>query len=358
MASRSSSLPTSGRGVLAAPGVRPALAVLLGVGWVVLFVLTPSVGYVGDFYPLIHAARLVAEGRDPYTDAAVRELVQLWPSPYARSGFAYPLPLAYLLLPLTLVPLPVAVTLWLGAGVACVVYLMRRGGRDRMLLPLLSVPLLDALAARQMSLLWLGLIVVMVHSLNAKRWPWVVGLSIALLPIKPQIGLLFAIYGLVYGWQHQRRAVVWAVGWGLLIWGGTLLLRPDWPVAWISMLSRYRDANPAPSLLPWSLALVLVTWHLRWPSRLAALQVALFPLNAVYTLAPLVIVWLELAERPGATRRVALAMALGFLYLPLRAQGSAALVWLLMGVPLIVVAYLDRRAHRANVARYAMLRSH
>ena len=258
--------------------------------WLRLFIAIPAVTIAGDFFPIYHAAGLLLHGRSSYSLEAVRELQQLWPTPHAATDYSYPLPLAMLLVPIGVLPLLAAVIIWLVASTpsAFAVVRLRPDWLDAALLALLFMPFFDALRARQVSLLFFGLIVLLLLGMRAHR-SWLVGTMIALLPIKPQIGLLFALYSLIWAWREDRRALVWALGLGVLVWGGSLALQPTWPYDWIAGLSRYTAVNQSITLLPWSLVLLLVTWHMPWPARIAAAQVALFPLVGVYTLLPLLL---------------------------------------------------------------------
>jgi hypothetical protein len=312
---------------------------LLVSAWIGLFLAIPSITIAGDFYTVYHGARTLLAGNSPYSDAALRELQQLWPSPHSASGFPYPLPLAMVVAPLALLPVSAATIVWLliGCVLAFSVVRLRADWPNAPLLPLLWMPLFDAVWSRQVTLVWFGLVVVLLLALRS-RHAWVAGLCIALLPIKPQVGLLFALYGLVRGWNENRRVVGWAVAFGVLVWGGSLLIQPTWIADWLAVLPRYETVNNRASLFPWSLVLVAVTWHLPWPSRLAAAQVALFPLNAVYTPLPLLLVGMSMGNRLAL-----ICMAVSWLYLPFRDTGSAPLVYLTMIVPIMVGAYLDRR---------------
>ncbi len=325
--------------------VRRVVVGLLVIAWIGLFLAIPSITIAGDFYSVYHGARTVLAGHNPYSDAAVRELQQLWPSPHAASGFPYPLPIAMAVAPLALLPVSIATVLWLliGCALAFSVVRLRPDWPDAPLLPLLWMPLFDAVWSRQVTLVWFGLVVLLLLALRSRR-AWVAGLCIALLPAKPQVGLLFALYGLVRGWNEQRRVLGWALAFGVLVWGGSLLIQPTWIADWLAVLPRYETINNRVSLFPWSLILVVMTWHLPWPSRLAAAQVALFPLNAVYTPLPLLLVGMSMGNRLAL-----ICMAVSWLYLPFRGTGSALIVYLTMIVPILIGAYLDRRQKNASI---------
>jgi hypothetical protein len=306
---------------------------LLVGAWVVLLVIRQPPALASDFYPGYFWGQKLIAGQDVYSTATTQELAQHWLSPYV-AGFAYPLPLAMLFVPLALLPLPLAMCVWtiFGAVGSFAALGLRSDWRKLIMLPLVFAPLYISILVEQTTLIWFALIVIFVFALR-RRSSWLVGLSIVLLPIKPQVGLFFALAGLVWAWKNDRRSLYWVGLWGLLIWGTSFVLMPTWPLKWIEQLKLYRTANPAPSLLPWSLILILLTWRMSWPARLAAAQVAIFPLNSMYTPLPLLLVWMEIG---GPLALIGAGISLVWLAFP--STQSAAVVWALTGVPLIICA--------------------
>ena len=311
-------------------GITLCLCVL---AWVALLIVQqpPEIG--GDFYPIYFGALKLLAGQDPYTAEASREMASQWLTPYA-AGFPYPLPMALICAPLVLIPLPVSMWLWtiFGTCGSFAALGLRPEWRKQLLLPLFFAPLYISILVKQGTLVWFALIVVLLFAMR-RRSSWLIGLSVALLPIKPQVGLFFAFAALIWSWQNDRRALYWAALWSILIWGASFALLPSWPLGWLEELKLYQAVNPAPSLLPWSLLLVLVTWKMSWPARLAALQIAVFPLNSLYTLLPLLLVWLEIGG-PLAL----LGASVSMLWLAFPFERSAAVLWALTGVPLIFCA--------------------
>lgn len=317
---------------------------LLIIAWVVLLVVQQPPEIAGDFFPIYFGAQKLLAGQDPYSAEASREMARQWQTPYA-AGFPYPLPMALICAPLVLLPLPLAMWLWTAAGAAgsFAALGLHTHWRKLIFIPLVFAPLYISILVKQGTLVWFALVVLMLFALR-RRSAWLVGLCIALLPIKPQVGLFFALAGAIWAWQNDRRALGWAGLWSLLTWGVSFVLIPTWPLAWLEELNLYRAVNPAPTLLPWSLALVLVTWRMSWPSRVAALQIALFPLNSLYTLLPLLLAWLEIGG-PLAIAGAGVSM----LWLVLPFDRSAAALWALTGVPLLVcVAWRLRQTLRSQ----------
>lgn len=270
------------------------LVLVAGAGlWIAAFFLRqPADGMGTDFYPIYRAGRALLAGENPYGAAVTAELARTWHVPYAAAGFAYPLPAVVGVWPIVLLPLPLAVLVWVLAGLAGAVAAigLRRDWRGLLLLPLCFMPLHGAVIMKQATLIWFALIVLLIFAMR-RRWSWVVGLCIVLLPAKPQVGVLFALAGLVWAWRNDRRTLAWAAGWGALVWGGSFLLLPTWVSDWVASVVRYNGIVYSPSLLPWSLVLLAVTWRLPWYARLAAAQVALFPVIDVYSALPLLLTW-------------------------------------------------------------------
>lgn len=248
-----------------------------------------------DFYPVWYGARLALAGENPYGEAALAHLREVWRVPFVEGGLAYPLPALLAAVPFALLPLTLAVPIWLLLGMATTAAAgaLREGWRVHALTILLYFPLFRAAHMKQATLIYIGLAVVLVLALRARLLP-LAGLCIALLPAKPQNGLLFAVAALVWAWREDRRLFGWAAAWSLPLWLGSLLVMPDWPQAWLAAIARYRLVVEPVSLLPWGLALVAASWRLPWHAVVAAAQVALFPLSDLYGALPLLLGWIAI----------------------------------------------------------------
>ncbi len=320
---------------------------LVLVAWIVSLIVRNPPEIAGDFYPIYFGTKTMLAGQDPYSAEASRELARQWTTPFS-AGFPYPLPMALICIPLVLIPLSISMWLWTIAGTIGSFAAIKLSPDWRKHLPLVLVfaPLYESILVKQATLVWFALIVLF---LFAMRWrkSWLVGLCIALLPIKPQVSLFFALAGIVWAWKNDRRSLLWAAIWGIPLWVGSFVVMPTWPLSWREELNLYTTVNQAPILLPWSLALVAVTWRMGWPARLAAAQVAFFPLNSIYTVLPLLLIWLEI----GGPLAV-IGAALSILWLPLQTMRSAGVLWALTGVPVIICgAWRLRQAlRRAKVS--------
>ena len=238
---------------------------------IAVFALTPPLP--NDFYWVWFGARLFSQGVDPYSPEAQRALVETWPTAWAHSGVGYPLPVFLLALPLSLL------ALWL--------------------------PLASAAQLKQPTLIWMGLALLL---LAAWRWRWaaVAGLCMALLPLKPQVGLLFGPVAWLLALRNWPLAARWGLIWGICVYGGSLLVAPGWVGGWLAALRIYAAAVDGTWLFPLGLGLVLVSYRMPWYGLVASLQVALFPLSGGYGLMPLILGWLWL-RHPAVWLGVALS---------------------------------------------------
>ncbi|NTV65800.1 MAG: DUF2029 domain-containing protein, partial [Oscillochloris sp.] len=194
--------------------VRYGLLISLPALWFIYLIAQSPRGV--DFFPLYFAAQRVLAGHSPYGAAATDALQQQWQAPFAHAGVAYPLPLILLIIPFSLLAFPLAAWLWtlLGAALTylCVgiprpdaaAWFVRHEQQWMLvLLPLAFMPFHRSVVVSQATLVWFGLAVVMLWAIS-RRQPWLVAGCIVLLALKPQNGLLVALYGAV--WLFRTRA--------------------------------------------------------------------------------------------------------------------------------------------------------
>lgn len=208
-------------------------------------------GNYSDLYPRWLGAReLLLRGRNPYSDAVTAE-IQL--GFYGRvlspggsikdiQAFAYPVLVVPLLAPFVSLPFSIAahlvvaimvvglvVGLWIWAGA------VRPGGRrtwraGAALLPLMSVPIIEAVLYQQLTLLSLALLAVAGGLLSQGRL-FGVGLALALLSFKPHVAVLPMLGVLLWaaGAPRSRAPLLWTfcIGVGVLL-GISELLLPGW----------------------------------------------------------------------------------------------------------------------------------
>ena len=307
-----------------------ALMVIVPALWlVILYAQSPR---APDFFPLHFAARQVLGGESPYGPQASELLAQSWDAPFAAAGVAYPLPLILLVTPLAPLPFAVAAVCWvvLGAALSAGVTALPepRGSPLILLLPLCFLPLQRSLQMGQATLIWFGLAVLLLRSVRrGDAWLWAV--CIVLLALKPQNGLIFALYGVYMAWRERREVLLIAAALGAALVGLAFVAQPGWLIAWRDQVMVYQTIVRPPTLLPWGLALLLACWRSGTWARLAILQVILFPLSDLYSGAPLLIAWSAFPPP------VALAGAgVSWLWLFLGLPNSLLSFWLTLIAPL------------------------
>jgi hypothetical protein len=265
--------------------------------WLLLSTHSQSSEYaIGDFYPVYVAGRAFLNGIDPYSDQIIQELSHTWNAPYASAGFAYPLPIIVLILPILVLPYIPSMICWMLFGLVSsfAAIDLQKHWRPLIALPFCFLPLYNATVAAQATLIWFGLAVLLLLGIKYEK-VWLIGICIALLPIKPQTGIIFALVGIWWVWRKQAwSALIWAGITGSLIWGGSFLLQPSWLQDWLMSLKRYDEVVYTEQFWLWGLILLVTTWHLPWYARLSVLQVLLFPITSLYSFAPLLLVWVAL----------------------------------------------------------------
>jgi Glycosyltransferase family 87 len=264
--------------------------VLIPSLWLAVLLTQQDIGI--DFYPLYFAAHHIWDGLSPYGAQATNDLVQVWHTPFASAGIAYPLPLLELVIPFTVLPFAGAAALWTLLGTIGVLGSVRLTGQSRsaILLPFLFIPVFRSISLGQATLVWFALDVLCVFAIRQRR-SWLIGCACALLLLKPQNGGLFAVAGIVWGVFKDRRVLIW---FGLMLSclsGFAWFLTPDWFPAWMEQVRIYNTIVQPQTILPWGLVLVLVASRQPWWSWVAACQVVLFPLSDFYSTLPLLLCW-------------------------------------------------------------------
>jgi hypothetical protein len=313
--------------------------------WIVLVATTRDLGT--DFFPLYFAAQRIMAGLSAYGTEATAALARQWQAPFATAGIAYPLPFIVLLLPLGLLPFALAAGLWTLAGVAGVAASLRLADswRALILLPFLFLPVHRSVVLGQATLLWFGLAVLLVLGIRY-RWHWAVGVAAALLLLKPQNGLLFAVAGLIWAVRSERRALIWFVGVEGLLAIAAALLEPGWLAAWMAQVQSYNAIVHPPSLLPWGLALALVAWRQPWWSSVAACQVVFFPLSDLYSALPLLLCWIAIGG-PAALLGAGVSWIWSLAGLP----NSVPVLWAVIICPLMLAMLWRSWGARAPIDR-------
>lgn len=329
-----------------------SLLITLPSLWV-LYLFTDK-PHANDFYPLYFAAQRVIAGQTPYGPEATMALGQYWDNPdqqYLQTGIAYPLPLILLVAPLTLLTSQVATWLWTAVGFVltyiCVVNLQRTKSSPQspvfypslnLLLPFTFYPFYRGADLHQATLLWCGLGALLLLGMQRKH-TLCVTICVVLLTLKPQAGLLLALYGLYWLWKHDKRGFIYYVPiLGGTLLGVSLLLQPDWIGAWIQQLAIYRTVVQPPSLLPVGIVAFVVFWRYDLWVKVVLAQVILFPLSDVYSTLPLLLVWSAFPP-PLAL----LGTGISWLWALVPAPTPAYVVWFIIVMPLLLAALWQTR---------------
>jgi hypothetical protein len=339
----------------------------------VLYAAYSSIYTEPDIIVQWRGARFWLSGIDPYGPQATFLLTGSYSS--TASGVAYPFPVILLMIPLALLPLPWAATIWtlisLLTVLALPIVLLERPSIWAFVLSLLYFPFLASLEEAQWGPVLLAFALVSLHYYRTGRQQWS-GFVLPLALLKPQVGiaLFLAVAAFVLLRGVDRR---WWYGIALgfaIWWGASLLIAPDWPLGWLGQIQRYSDENQNAilALLPLGavvLALAALVAALAWRRRDAevvlgaVLLIGLLALptrsvyNQVLFLLPLVML---AGRRPRAVAAAILLSwgifallflgvdALGALALALYAPPAVVLVLALYPMPWRLIV-LDRPAN-------------
>ena len=222
---------------------------------------------VSDFEQVWFAARELLAGNTPYGAIGPGRPFD-WPWP-----FIYPLTTAVSVLPLALIPAPIARTLFLGLSVG----LLALAFRDRPLLPVLvGAPFVSALWNAQWSIILTA----------AMLLPWLGWLA----AVKPTLGVALLVQA------RGRRQVEIVIAGGLALVLISLALRPGWPGEWLATLRDGPRFTP-PILRPGGLLLLAAALRWKEPEGRLMLALAVTPQTAMwYEALPLFLVPRSLAE--------------------------------------------------------------
>ena len=291
-----------------------------------------------DFYPLYYGAKAWLHGGNAYVLDAVAPARDHGYSLF-EVGNTYPLPAVLLVLPLSLLPAKLAAIVWLGALTAGLLLALRLAGLPSWLL--LTLPVLDGLRLEQYTILVLALQLVALWAYRTGRHWWLAWCC-ALILTKPNQGLVFVLAMLLLA-RHWRQQLVA----GTLLWGGTLLLDPNWLSEWWPSLARYQALTDQPVF--WWLALFAIPLLLvrDYIGGAIVLQFVLLPFPILSTYAASAVPLSVLDDR-----RSKWLVPLSFLWVvPALLIGQAWATALTLILPVVVLAALRRREQTAACPR-------
>jgi len=305
-----------------------------------------------DFRCFYTAARMVASAEDPY-DAGAWNAAMGGPAPDRRGivqpppcpgRFAYPLWTALLLLPLGLLPAAWSAAIWVtlllgGALVGAmltwrVVAPSHASPLGFLALVAASEPFGLTLANAQLGGLLFGLCGLVVW-LGGRRRPSA-GIALGLLAIKPHITFVTLAATWVWMSRRLRTATLTAGALLLALFLFTTLLRPAWPLEWLSELSA-----PERSAIAYNHA---TSWHL-------AEMLGLPAWAAVLVVGPLVAALGRHAIRPDAPliHVVAASLVCGLVIAPYAGSYDQLLLAVAWGCSLAVARSTNGAMRRALV---------
>jgi hypothetical protein len=200
-----------------------------------------------DFFTFWLGGKLLSKGLDPYNSKiwlAGHDLYQATWRP--NLTYIYPLPLTIFFVPLSLLELDQAYTLWFFLSIWAVilsVFLMLRMMNSprvyHLAMPLLAGaflfrPTIVTLRNGQLGAVLLLVLTLAVYLLQKEHW-LSGGLVVALLILKPQLGApLLVLLLLVLLYQRRWQVPIGMGITGIILLLAGLLIRLDWPIAFLS----------------------------------------------------------------------------------------------------------------------------
>ena len=248
-----------------------------------------------DIFTLRVAAESILKDVSPYSQELSDYLMSVWePAINLRAPpiVAYPLPAIFFFVPLALLPLSIFSAAWfclLIVALSYSIWVTRRHLGD-VLLPLAFYPFIWALYLKTSSVMWFSVLFFVLFAPSI-RAPWLRGLALAFLPLKPQMGLLFLPIAVYKAYKQKSSTLVWAVAWGISLLGTSFLLIPDWMAQWYGVVQIYLNEVPKTTVLIPCLILALFCIGLPITSIIAIISLGVFPVNDVYCTMLILLFW-------------------------------------------------------------------
>jgi hypothetical protein len=306
-----------------------------------------------DYYPVVEiCAGEVLSGRSPYTEKVSQLIVATWDiiikkHVHVAPVCAYPLPFYILVAPFALLPIGMGVPLWFALILLFpgIFWMLNPNERPKMLLPVVYYPILHGALIKNSTVVWAILIAVLLLALR-NRCLALVGAISAILPAKPQVGLLISSFtGTAAAVGSAGGRIALAVSF-ILFWGVPFIFFPDWPLDWLAAVQQYSSNAtviwfmPFELLVPVLVVSTLVFSRISFVATAAIWTLTIFPVNDLYCAIPLVFAWNSLPLRyaiPGA----GLSWLIPLIYeYPNNLEG----MWIFLLLPLLLagVAYRYR----------------
>lgn len=278
-----------------------------------------------DYQPPLWALQIELSGGSAYGPEMAERFRVDYDEPFASGGFAYPLPVMWLALPIVALPDAAVGPVWfvLSVGSVLVGLLLLR-------MPLYLVfflPLPLGAYLQQVTVLLTGLLLIGIWAWQTQRWWLLSGVVALTIGAKPQTTLVVA-GALAF---LALRAGAWRqmLGCHLVVAALTFALEPAWVTEWLVAVERYRTAIGLNWAFEWvPVALVLLALRRVW-GGVAVLQIGLFPTLFGYTLLPLLVGYAAPAAR--SHRAALLAVAGSWLSILVLVLGMRP-AWLFLGI--------------------------
>lgn len=233
------------------------LGILIGAAFFLLgaIQISKTIAYQNsDFFQFWLGARFFWEGKDPYNSLQwMQSHQQIGTDRIASPAFLYPLPLAFLLLPLGILPLKTAFILWSFLSqtliLLSIVLLLKTQNFSRtkhLILPILIAniifrPTTTTLLGGQISALYLFIATIAGVLWRQKKWFWG-GAALALLTLKPSIG--FPLLLIISPWLllHKKIAALKGIAsTGVLLFLIGFIKDPHWIPKYLHILTTKLD---------------------------------------------------------------------------------------------------------------------
>lgn len=296
-----------------------------------------------DFYPLYSAASALFSGNDPYSAEFTKWLKQTWEvAQYTRvaSVIAYPLPFLIFIAPITLFPLYIAIHVWNTISVLMAIQIARHSKNfiSGIFSLLIFYPLFHALVIKTSSVIWVGIASYCLLLLEKKQFPIILGILLAILPLKPQVGLIFFLYILFDTVKTKNYiALISAIFTSVVLWGASFLMDPNWLSKWLINIDLYKTQTEIVSFFPYGLIVLLLSSRTSLLSFIAVAQVVLFPINDIYSVLPLIVAMMKFAP----TMQAASSFFSLFFAMFMNFPNSYPYIWLAVIMPFSFFSILD-----------------
>jgi hypothetical protein len=294
-----------------------------------------------DYGPIWYALVQLREGHPIYGAAATADLTHFWVGTLPGNqlaGNGYPLPLIIAMIPLSLLPYKISMAVMSLGVLAALLWLFHKTAPQhtmRWVATILSSAMFfQTVLIGNVSTVWFFLLVWLCFAARQEQWT-VIGILAPLVALKPQIGLVVAVWALgVLVSKRQWRGLLGAAAVTFLLLASSYWLSPAWLYDWMAHVQTIYVAQLNPVHAPWWVWILLIAGYKKpWWVAASLLTVLVMPHVAYYSLMPLTIYWLD---RGG--RLVVVAGVLQWMYF-----FNSALVWPLVVFPIMLAVMADYR---------------